>query len=90
MLFFSSKYGMLLLYPLQRSATSGVGSFSQFAIVRAIAFIREGAGEFEPRSGCNVTEQLFDEMEEEHARLKRDLQVLEHDIAACKRQLEET
>ncbi len=37
----------------------------------------------------NCTEQLFDKMEEEHARLKRDLQVLEHDIADCKRQLEE-
>ncbi len=38
----------------------------------------------------NCTEQLFDEMEEERARLKRDLQVfLELDVADCKRQLEE-
>jgi hypothetical protein len=37
----------------------------------------------------NCTEQLFNEIEEEHTRLKRGLQVLEHDVADRKRQLEE-
>jgi hypothetical protein len=31
-------YGMLLLYPLQSNAPSGVGLFSQLTIVRRIVF----------------------------------------------------
>jgi hypothetical protein len=37
----------------------------------------------------NCTEHLFDKIEEERLRLKRDFQILEQDIAALKGQLDE-